>query len=167
MIRFLKERLSMALALNDHGDNNWIRHVSSILDDYNSRLIKGTTFKRKDVRKADYMKLIGQLFRSPEDPTMLFNLSSSSSRGYPDWMSKKIWRYGINSKVYLSADANYTLKKQAFGKKSVTGAYGKKVYTITDRVLKSSGRFFVSLCYRLQGLESLYYESELIPSYAN
>ncbi|CAM6055381.1 unnamed protein product [Sphagnum tenellum] len=164
MIHFLKQRITMALDLNAKGDNNWVKHVKGIVDDYNGRVIPGTTFIRKNVEKKDFMPLLGQIFRSREDPTMLLNLASSTSSGYPDWMSKKLWRFELNQPVLLSLDANYMLRKSSFSKKSITGSFGKKIYKITERVLKSN-RLFVTPTYRLSGLESLYYETELIPAY--
>ena len=161
----MKERLSMALQLNRQGDNNWIRHIESIVSARNKETIRGTSIVRNSVTKHNFMKVLEELYNST-DPTMLFNLASTSSDAYAPWLAKKIWKHDLGAKVLLSRDANYQLKKDFFRKKSILGAYDEKVYTVKSRELKGN-KFFLTPVYTLSPTrgDSKYYESELIPAY--
>jgi hypothetical protein len=161
----MKEHLATALKLNDKGDLNWIKHIKTIVDSRNAELIPGTSMVRSEVTKETYMRLLKALFRS-NDPTALFNTATMGDENFAPWLSRKLWRFPIQSKVLLARDANYKLKKDFFGKKSVLGAYDEKIYTVASRQLKSNKSFFLSAVYELAEIPgSKFYESELIPAY--
>jgi hypothetical protein len=165
MIRYCKERLSQAMqASAERGDankNNWIRHVGPMVDDYNSRFISGTTFRRRDASPANYLAILEQKYGFV-NPTTVFN--SSVSGNFSSRMGAMLFKYPVGARVLLSREADYTGKQRgAFAKKSVTGSYGN-AYRVSRRLLKSNGKFFLSPVYGLEGLEGLFYESELTPA---
>lgn len=162
VLRYLKDRLSTALSLNDKGDNRWLSHLDTIVADYNQRLVKGTNIRRQDATKANQMKLLAQKFKV-KDFEPIFNTSVVGN--FSKRMFKAIGsKYIVGSKVLLSRSANYNLKSDAFTKKSELGSYGKKVYTVTNVFLKSNSKHFYSLMYKLKGMEGIFYSTELIPA---
>jgi hypothetical protein len=162
MIRFLKTRLSTAL-LHDKNDKNWVQHLPGILNDYNSRYIQGTNVRRRDACKENYMLILAQKY-GVRDPTAYFNTSVVGN--FSPEMASKIFKFAVGSKVLLATSADYSRKPKGgvFEKKSVTGSYGKKVYTVEAQYLKSNSSFFLNIVYRLVGLKGLFYENELIPA---
>jgi hypothetical protein len=161
-LRYLKDRLGTALALNESNDRNWLKHLDPIVADYNNRMVKGATIKRVDVRRGNVMQLLAQKY-GVKDFTPLFNTSvvGNFSKG----LRKAIgFKHEKGSKVLLSRSANYNLKTDAFLKKSAEGSYGKKVYVVEDAYLKSNAKQYYSMVYRLKGMEGFFYASELIPA---
>lgn len=161
-IRYLKSRISTALSLNARGNLDWLSHLKPILDDYNARNVRGTNIKRQDVTKKNEMKLLAQKFKVA-DFTPHFNTSvvgNLSGR-----MFKAIGaKFHRGSKVLLSRSSNYTLKSDAFTKKSVEGSYGKKVYEVSNVFLKSTNSGFMTLMVKLKGMKGIFYQSEIIPA---
>jgi hypothetical protein len=73
------------------------------------------------------------------------------------------FKFEEDSKVLLSRQVNYTVKKDAFTKKSVEGNYTQNVYEIEDAVLKTSNDDFFCLMYRLKGMgDQLFYQEDLV-----
>ena len=98
-----------------------------------------------------------------EDFTPHFNTSVVGN------LSKRMYKaIGVKffkgSKVLLSRSANYTLKSNAFTKKSQEGSYGKKVYEVSNVFLKSTRNQYFSIMFKLKGLKGVFYNSELIPA---
>lgn len=161
MIRFLKERLSIAERAN--GDGRWAVHLPGILRDYNNALIKGTDVRRRDVDQNNYLELLGKLYRS-EEPSMLINMTEAYRA--PSSLARYLWRYKIGDRVLLARRVDYALKgKHYFEKPSVSGSFGPKVYTVTACRTKLNADLFICPVYALDGgLTGLFYESELTPA---
>ena len=160
----MKERLSTALKFNRQGDNNWIKHIATIVAARNRETIRGTGIVRNSVTKHNYMKVLEELYNST-DPTIMFNVANLNSEDLAPWLTKKIWKYEKGSKVLLAREANYKLKKNLFAKRSILGAYDdQRVYKIKSRALKPNKDFFVTPVYSLYSTSGWYYESELIPA---
>jgi hypothetical protein len=163
MIAFMKQRLSMALELNKKGDKNWVQHIDSIVNDYNEQFIKGTNIRRRDASKKNYMQILEQKLKT-KDPTPYFNLAVSGD--FSPQLAAKLFKYRVGQRVLLAIRADYTadvIDKGAFYKPTVRGNFGK-VYTISERLLKSNSDLFLSVVYRLQELDGLFYDSELKPA---
>jgi hypothetical protein len=160
MIRFLKERLSIAVRAN--GDGRWVVHLPGILADHNAQLIKGTRIRRNSVDQNNYLDLVGKLYKSTE-PSMLFNMAEPIRA--PSKLARFLWRYAVGDRVMLARRVDYDLKdKTYFEKPSVKGAFGPKVYTVTACRVKMNSAFFLNPVYQLSQLTGLYYESELSPA---
>lgn len=170
MIRFLKERLSIAERAN--GDGRWVQHLPDVLRDYNDSLIRGTDVRRRDVDQNNYLDLLGKL-RHTSEPSILMNMAESLRQ--PTALARFLWRYSVGDKVLLARRVDYALKdRQYFEKPSVVGAYGPVVYTITACRTKLNASYFLCPVYALtplarsgtdpQPLTGLFYESELSPA---
>jgi hypothetical protein len=165
-IFFLKRRLSQALNLNPKGDNSWVRHLPSILREYNSRVVPGTLIPRDSVTKFNYMEVLEEL-RASTDPTMLWNISASSN--FSPFLQKKLFKFRVGDRVLVARAADYesrgqeTQKGGSFFKRSVEGSYAPTVRTVTKLWLKDS-HFFLTPCYEVTGIIGKLYESELIPA---
>jgi hypothetical protein len=169
MIKFLKRSITQSLRFNPKGDNCWTKNVSGILKAYNSRVIPGTTRPRDSVTKHNYMEMLEEL-RGSTDPTMLFNISTSTN--YSPWLKSKLWNFKENDRVLVAREADYKAKGQqttkggSFFKRSVEGSWSPVVRRVTQLWLKDS-RFFLTPVYRVSGISSLLYETELIPALWN
>jgi hypothetical protein len=143
-----------------NGNNRWVDLVPKLERHYNSQNVSGTSVRRSHVNQHNYLELLEQLFKT-DDPTALFNLSSTDS--YPPPIAKMVWRYDVGDKVILARRSDYALKdRHYFEKASVVGAYGPEVRTVVRRVAKHSGKLFVCPVYELSGLEgTFFYDSEL------
>ena len=162
MIRFLKERLSIAGGgeKGEEGRKDWRKLLPGLLDDYNSRKIPGTGVVRKSVTKDNFLDLLSEIYKS-DDPSALFNISAGSN--VTRETGKALWRIEVGQKVLVDRTANYKDAKKTFDKPSVTGAFGKKVYTVSGRGWKNNADLFLCPIYRLEGLKGGFYETELLP----
>lgn len=163
MIRFMKERLSLALKFHSRDVKlkdryNWTRHVNPILEDYNSKFVTGTDIKRSSVNETNYFRVLEDRWKIKDAPTMMSLLTQNS---IPKPLSDKIFKYDIGDKVLLSRDANYNLKQSKFTKRSVTGSFGPDPYIIIARKLKNTRNLFLTPVYGLKQLSGLFYETEL------
>ena len=166
-IRTLKTKLSLALSLNPKGDLNWEKHLPKILEEYNSHFVKGTNIRRCDVTKKNVLKVLAQKYKvadfyPAQNTAVLGNFSAK--------MRKAIrFKHRQGEKVLISRSANYTLKSNAFTKKSVEGNYGKRVFVVENAFLKSNAQHFYTMVYKVKGLDGkpldgVFYSSELIPA---
>ena len=162
MIGHLKSNLSIALGNNARGDNCWTKHLPGIVAYYNEKKIAGTDIKRKDISRANFGEVIAKRLGA-KDYSPLINTSVSSN--FSKKMRQLLFKFQVGDKVLLARSAHYNVRMQGgkFGKKSVIGSYGDKVYTVKKCLLKSNDRFFLNPVYRLSRLKGLYYSSELIP----
>lgn len=159
MIRFLKERMSMALRSGAVPGNRWWTLLDGIVADYNKKFIPGTKLRRSSVNKHNFEQCLSQLYRS-SDPTMLFHVSTGKS--FSPQNRRRIFKLKVGARVLVRADANYSLRRPAMGKRSVEGAYGRRSYEVTEQVLRSCANYYLTPCYRLAGLKGLFYQQELI-----
>jgi len=162
-IRYLKDRLGTALALNPPSDRNWLQYLPGIVDDYNNKLVKGSKkLRRKDVNKFNVNQLLAEKY-NVKDFTPMVNTSVLANFSEP--MLKAIpFKHQVGSKVLIARSANYKLKTDKFAKASAEGSYSKKVYTIDQVFLKSNAKQYLSLVYRIRGLEGLFYSTEVVPA---
>lgn len=160
MIRFLKQRLSIAERAN--GDGRWAALLPGICKDYNNALVRGTDVRRRDVNQDNYLQLLEKLHRTTE-PSLLFNMAETFR--YPSGLSRFLWRYAVGDKVLLARRVDYDLRgRNYFEKPSVAGTYGPKVYTVTECRTKLNADLFLCPVYALSPLTGLFYESELSPA---
>jgi hypothetical protein len=162
-IKFLKRRLAIALRANKKGDNNWLQHLQPILDDYNNQVVPGTTIRRSDVNKYNQRRVLEQVYGS-KDYERLFT-GSVASNFSPELRRRLGFKFRVGQKVLLAKVSNYFTKKSAFDKPSVEGSFGDRVFTIRECLLKTDRtKRFYNFVYRLEGVEGLFYPTELIPA---
>jgi hypothetical protein len=162
-IKFLKRRLAVALRANKKGDNNWLQHLDPIVRDYNAQCVPGTNIRRDDVNKFNVRNVLEQVYHS-KDYEALFTGSVASN--FSPQLTKLLgFRFKPGQKVLLAKTSNYFTKKSAFAKPTVEGAYGDHVFTVAECLLKTDKtKRFYNYVYRLEGVEGLFYPSELIPA---
>ena len=166
MISYLKRRLTQALKFNEKGDNCWTQHIPAILQEYNSRVIPGTTRTRDSINKHNYVEMLQEL-RGSEDPFMLFNVSSSTN--YSPWLQQKLWNFAIGDRVLVTRESDYEAKGQqgkkagSFFKRSIEGSFAPTVRRVTQMWIKDS-RFLITPVYSVSGLTGKFYETDLIPA---
>ena len=168
MIGYVKRRLGLALAAN--GDRNWVRHVASVVDDYNSRPVSGTTVARSAVTKANELEVLAEKL-GVEDlvPHVNSRLIKSMS---PATRAAVGFRYAAGDRVLLANKANYETVARleqaasgggAFAKTSVVGSYGSKVYVVSSAFLKANRTHYIPV-YGLEKMEGVYYAGDLKPA---
>jgi hypothetical protein len=162
-IKFLKRRLAIALRANKKGDNNWLQHLQPILEDYNNQCVPGTTIRRSAVNKFNVRQVLEQVYQS-KDYESLFT-GSVASQFSPALQRQLRFKFRVGQKVLLAKVSNYFTKKSAFAKPSVEGSFGERVFTIQECLLKTDRtKRFYNFVYRLEGVEGLFYPSELKPA---
>lgn len=165
-IRTAKEALSIACSMNK--SKKWTEFIEPFLKSYNSKRIKGTTYKRSSVNRNNYMDFLRQVLKA-DDASIFFNVSSFSDKSLSGKNASKIWKFKVGEKVLLSQSADYTLDPKNFPKKSVTGAYPSGViYEVTSRKLKTTSDMFLTPVYEIKGpkgeMSGIYYQTELVPA---
>ena len=162
MIRFVKERLSIAERAN--GDGRWVIHVPDLIKDYNNQIIKDSgNVRRKSVNKHNYLDLLEKVHKS-SSPSLLFNMGDVPEQSA---LSKFIWKYQVGDKVLMSRKDSGALKGDSslyFEKPSVKGTFGPKVYEIAGRHTKTNSKLFLCAVYSLKGLPGKYYQTGLSPA---
>jgi hypothetical protein len=136
-IRFMKTKLSQAL--QHKGGKNWIKFVKPIVDEYNSQKIERTSYRRQAVNRQNFSHFLSQLMRTSE-PELDFNSFKAGPFANEGW-NKKIFKFNLGQKVLLARNANWKFteeKLKTFTKISSVGGFGKTVYTVTGRQLRSS-----------------------------
>ena len=166
MIRFLKERLSMALRANE--DGQWVHLLDGICRQYNASFIPGTKIRRSQVDQHNYLRLLEQLYRSPE-PTMRFIMAETFR--YPSRLARFLWDYKVGDKVLVARRSDHSLKdRHTFEKPSVVGSFGPTVYRVTACLTKKNWKLFITPVYTVARLSDgtplsgKYYPDELAPA---
>lgn len=167
--RWLKQKLSASMALA--GSKDWVSRLDKYVASHNAKYIKGTNYRRSDAQPSDYFRIMMQKYNT-DQPGMLVNISAS--KNYTPEMKRKLWRFKVGDKVYLSARANYEteFKTGTFFKPSVVGAWRSRVYVVDQLFLKNAGLAWLVPTYKIRHdpetnngsnklLEGLFYEREL------
>lgn len=164
MISYLKNRLAVALKTSD--TKRWIDILPLIIRDYNSRYIKGTKIKRGSVNKDNYMDFLARKYKT-DRPGLMLNLLTANKflKSFED----KLFKFQIGQTVLVRSDSNYSSQKKTFKKKSLEGSFDSEIFVVVRKLLKASGRLFVTPVYKIQGkksglLKSLFYETDLVPA---
>ena len=139
--------------------NRWIDTLKTVVDDYNAKPRLGTTFPRKDITEENYIKMLGELWKSP-DPDSLISLKVYDD--IPDEIGDVIFRFKVGDSVTLSSEAviggtpyvhegnQKKTQPTSFKKKSVTGSWFlKRVFKIKRRMLRATSRFHMTPCYKI------------------
>ena len=164
MIRWSKAALSRAKLAS--GGLAWVPHVPGVMRHLNSGFVPGTTIRKNDVSKENYLQIDAEKF-STEDPDLLINLATSSH--HSEKTRKAIFKYQMNDVVALSRHVNIRKGQRTgtFFKPSVEGSWGTtELYRISKMVIRNSRDRYLVPVYGLVTLDgsklpSLYYESEI------
>ena len=164
-IRHLKRKLSIALALNQKGDNRWVNKLPAIVAHHNSQFVSGTRIRRDQATKTNMMELLAQKFKTPEFGVYFNNavISIFSAK-----MRKGLgFKYGPGQKVLISRLVTSEAgegKAGKFDKISVEGTFNRKVYQIEKALLKDDSDHVMSIIYKIKDLPGIYYQHELTPA---
>jgi hypothetical protein len=164
-----KRFLGLALAANDKGDRNWLKHVPSVVDAWNARPTSGTDVARRDVTKANELEVVAAKL-GVDDPVA--HVNARLIRAMSDRTRRALgFRYAVGDRVLLANKSGYETGARlatasaggGFAKTSVVGSYGTKVYTVSAAFLKASKTHYI-MVYGLAGTEGLYYAGDLTPA---
>ena len=136
-IGFLKTKLSQILKYK--GGKYWIDYLTAITTEYNQTKIEGTSYRRQAVNRINFSHFLSQLLKTPE-PELTFNSFKAGPFENADW-NRRIFKFDLGDRVLLSRSATWDdekEKKKAFTKISVEGGFGKRVFTVGGRQLRSS-----------------------------
>jgi hypothetical protein len=139
-VRFMKTKLSQALSLK--GGKNWIQYLEPICREYNQTRIEGTKFRRQAVSAENFSQFLSQLLKT-KDPELLFNSGKAGPFATEAW-NKKIFKYNLGDRVLVARAANWkdgSEKERTFVRASMRGGFGKKVYTVSGRQLRTTKHF--------------------------
>ena len=136
-IGFVKTKLSQALL--HKGGKNWLQFVEPLVKEYNSEKIDGTSYRRGSISRETFSHFLSQLLKL-EQPELSFNGFKAGPFASNEW-NKKIFKFDLGQRVLLARKANWKEtdeKLTAFSKISSVGGFGKTVYTISGRQLRSN-----------------------------
>ena len=139
-VRFLKTKLSQALSLK--GGKKWTQYLEPICTEYNQEKITGTNFRRQAVNLNNFSNFLSQLLKTSE-PELLFNAGKAGPFVNETW-NKKFFKFNLGQRVMLSRAANWSdgsEKLRTFVRASVRGGFGKNVYTVSGRQLRTTKNF--------------------------
>jgi hypothetical protein len=167
--RFLKDRLGQAMELNSEDPekrNRWVGLLPSILEDYNSRPVAGTSIRRKDVDGSNYLDVLSQRLGAGEGGYEDF-YPLSAAFDFSPGLRKELFRFSVGQRVAVSRSATYgapssdTSTGGAFLKRSLEGSYAPRVHVIKRSYLRSTLDGGYVPVYEVTGLAGPFYESEL------
>lgn len=139
-VRFLKTKLSQVLDLK--GGKNWSQYLPAICSEYNQSKIEGTSYRRQAINNYNFSHFLSQLLKTPE-PELLFNSAKAGPFATDAW-NKKIFKFNLGEKVLVARAANWadgTEQLRTFVRASTRGGFGKIVYTISGRQLRTTKHF--------------------------
>ena len=137
----MKKKLS--IACKAAGSNIWIKFLPSIERDHNREFIKGTRYRRTRVDVDNFTDFLAEYLGldSPEAVIAARNLSVLEPFKILTSWNKKIFKYSIGEKVFVSRRATHIAsepKKGSFLKTSVVGGFDPQLRKITGRRLVRS-----------------------------
>ena len=148
----------------------WVDLLKDIVAKYNSQTVPGTTIVRRSVNRANSHHLLQQLLNARQPRDILSMNTILDRESYPaDGIYDKVFKYSIDDLVLLKRKMDYTQKKN-FAKATVEGDFGRKVYKIYKRVLRTNRKLEILPMYGLAAasngkkLLGLYYPADLIPA---
>ncbi len=156
-IRSIKSNLTQLCQLKE--TKRWIDLLQGVVSALNKKQAFGSKLKRSQVNKMNYLDVLDSYYNS-QDGTLLQNVNEA--RSLNESVKKKLFKYQIGDRVFLSRRGDYNVKEQgSFLKPSEKGYFSATPYTIQDLLLKSNKGYYVKV-YKLKKLSGLYYEDELI-----
>ena len=137
-IGLVKTRLSQVLL--HRGGKKWIDLVEPLVKEYNREKIEGTLYTRQSITRANFLDFLGQLLKK-SDPELSFHaFKVGPFVGHNDW-NKKIFQFNLGDRVLVARSANWKFgeeKLKAFGKVSMLGGFGNRLFTISGRQLRAT-----------------------------
>lgn len=157
-----KIKRSLGLRFSYTKDRQWIgRPIQEFVKQHNDTVIKGTTFKRKDIDSSNAEAFLMQKNDTPW-PRLFYNSATIGTDVFTKKDAKKLWKLEPGDKVLIRIDKNPRspqYKKRLFRKKSLHGSYSSELYTIASRTLKFNNQFFLTPVYTVVELgRSHFYE---------
>jgi|694.fasta_scaffold55292_4 hypothetical protein len=145
-IGFIKTKLNQALLRK--GGKKWVQFVQPICDAYNTQKIEGTSYRRSGVMNENFSHFLQQLLKTSE-PELTFNAFKAGPFQNQLW-NRKIFKFDLGQRVLIARRANWQSsedKLKTFSKISEIGGFGKTVYTVGGRQLRSTkgGKAYVPL----------------------
>jgi hypothetical protein len=136
-IGLVKTRLSQTLA--HRGGKKWINLVPALVSEYNREKIENTSYTRQGVSQSNFLHFLGQLLKV-DDPELQFNGFKLGPFANQNW-NRKIFKFNLGDKVVVARKANWKdgeEKLGQFGKVSMVGGFGNKIYTVSGRQLRAT-----------------------------
>jgi len=141
-IRFVKTKLSQALASKTSNVKRWVDHVDELCRVYNQQKIPGTSYKRGAISDSNFDAFASQLFKSKQVDLDRYNSFVAGPFQTEDW-NKKAFKFQIGDKVLLLRKFDWKSKavSSSFYKPSIDGSYGPREYTVSGRQLRADKSF--------------------------
>lgn len=136
-IKHLKNQLSIVCGLN--ATVVWTDFLRAIVASYNAQPAFDTSFIRAGITDSNFNAFLSEKL-GLKDASLRHNTASLDISRMPDAWKSKLFRFLIGEKVLATVDSDWTVKKDAFYKKTVDGTYGSTVYTIARAALRNTRR---------------------------
>lgn len=146
--------------------NSWVRIIPAYLRHVNSKLTNGSRkLRRMDVTDKNFPDLLRERHGSSD---VSHYYASMTHTNVAPRIAERVFRYPLGMACLVKRTASTEVKDKAKGswyKHSFHGAFGRTVYRIRRRALRSSATHVLIPVYQVdKGLSSIWlYEREIVP----
>lgn len=131
-LRFLKSRIFEAL--NVSRKRRWIEVLANVVEEFNDRLVAGTTFRRRDIDRRNYSEYMKQL-TGVEDLPSSYTMSSISGKSLGQFAAE-VFKFPLGALVLLKRSIQRGLGARKFKKISVHGEFAPSIYRCNQDFMK-------------------------------
>lgn len=129
-VKYLKSRCNVSMKFNKKF--RWVDYLAAITSEYNSKVIKGTKFKRSEVNQNNFHEFMKQRWGKHYNERRTHASIDGRSLGE---LADKIFKFKLRQKVLLSQRLD---KSRVFNKTTTEGYYDPTVYYVIRRMLKTT-----------------------------
>ncbi len=115
----------------------WIDLLQPIVRELNSRKIRGTSFRAKDIDANNAHRFLAEKLNISDVPALLNTLKINARTIKNKRWLKRMFRYERGARVLLSADL-VGKKRGPFRKPSVEGYFAEQPYLVQERFLATT-----------------------------
>ena len=140
----------MSTVLEAQSSKKWYRLLPQVIEGLNNRPARGTSFRRNDVTKnnfLDYMDELTSLKNGGKkvDSTLTFNSRSIDFQSLSKRHSSKLFAFPPDTEVIATKNSLRTFAEGekgagSFSKASVEGAFSKRVYVVKQAKLRETAK---------------------------
>ena len=142
-VGFVKTRLSASLEAEREKTTNlqrprrWVHLVEPLVREYNGQLIPGTSYRRQAVSRENFTHFLQQKLGRDYD---LVTSGHAAGPFLSQAWNRAVFKFGLGDRVRVSRKADWTdpENRAGFKKVSLSGGFGRRIYTIEGRQLRAT-----------------------------
>ncbi len=152
-------KLHLNACMESQNSKNWVSMLPAYLQHYNSQVVPGTTYRRKDINASNFSDFMSQKTGVPNfENFMSTQKVDGESIKNKAWL-KKLFAYELGQKVYIAAKLSPGQKTGAFYKATSKGYFNTRdIFKIKKRYLTTTNRLTLlqgTLPYNVRGANNI------------